>query len=488
VETKQRILLLFPTIGKCLYGPGWKLSETPAPPLGPLYLASPLLRAGYPVEFIDLGVDHLGREAYFSLLMKSDILMITCITVALANILQIISDFRNVNPEGKVICGGPHCNETDLHVEGADITHYGEGEQVILDCVRGVYDPSLLAGIPGLSFFRKGVLMRNPGFNLIDDLDTLDPPARNLTEGKEYHHFYGVNVGRIFPIITSRGCPHRCTFCTFHTIPYRERSVENVATELAALKNSNTRLLLINDDNFLLKRKRVEAICDKITRMELKTKIILQGRADRIDYDLLKRLRQAGTIILIFGTESANQDVLDYYNKKTRLEQIETLLKDANRLGIITFSGYMIGAPIEELRHIENNIRFLSRVPQDFISVNILRFIYPSPLWKEAFDKGLIKQNELIVSSNSTLGNFTYKELCSLQKKMLRRFYRQGSRIIRILRKVLLNFGPVITMRFVGSLFSQVMLRSPEEIHGMTIDRELITAPETALPPVASTE
>jgi hypothetical protein len=147
----------------------------------------------------------------------------------------------------------------------------------------------------------------------------------------------------------------------------------------------------------------------------------------------------------------------------------------ANRLNIITFSGLIIGAPIETQVHVDNNKKFFRRVPLDFMSVNILRFAYPSPLWKEAHDAGKIKQEEIIVTANEQLCNFSYDELLQFQKEILMSFYKNLKRIFRISYKVIINFNLKTFIYFLSSLAKKTFDRTPENFHGVSIMRIKIT-------------
>lgn len=470
----KRVTIIFPALSDHLYGEGWQFSESPAPPLGPLYIATPIIKAGYNVRFVDLGVDHLSEPEYFSILGETDILLISCLTNGLSNIEKIIKDYRSACDRSIVICGGPHCTETEMHIPGSDVTVYGEAEKVIAILLNNLLEGRSIKEINGISYYSDGRLTHNRGKHFIDDLDTIDPPSLELATGKNYNYIYGLKMKGIVPLITSRGCPYRCKFCTFQAVPYRERSIKGVIEEVEYYYRQGARILSVLDDNFLLKKERVEEFSNLIISRGIKLKLIVQGRADRTDPEIYRKLKKAGLAVLIFGTESANQDVLDYYGKGTTPGRIEKILDITNRLGIITFSGLIIGAPIENEVHYIKNKLFLARVPLDLVSVNILRFAYPSPLWKEAYAAGKIGREELIVTSDKRLGNFSYDELRAMQHDILKSFYRKKRRILRFLYKTARNFGIADTVNLIISLRNKALLRSPEDFHGIKISRERV--------------
>ena len=127
------------------------------------------------------------------------------------------------------------------------------------------------------------------------------------------------------------------------------------------------------DDNFLLNRKRVMRIMDGIIEMNTEIKIIVEGaRVNVADYELYKKMWDAGVRVISYGIESGNQDILDFYNKKITLEQVKKAVGIANRVGFFTVGSFIIGAPFEDRAKIEKTIRFATTLPLDFVEFYIL--------------------------------------------------------------------------------------------------------------------
>jgi radical SAM superfamily enzyme YgiQ (UPF0313 family) len=461
----KRVLILFPPFHDNLYGEKWKKSESPFAPLGINYLATPLVKAGYQVNIIDFQVDHLSKVQYFNSFKNTDFVLISCFTFAYDNIQKIIRDIKATNDKAVIICGGPFCNETQNHIDNADVTVFGEADLMIVKILELIEEGKTLTNIPGLCYKQDGTIKRNPGILNVDNLDCVDVPLFNLTANKDYGYVYGIKMRDFFPIITTRGCPFKCTFCTFQSVKYRERSVENVIKEINIRVDEGAKYIVFCDDNFLLHTKRANAIFDYIIKRKLNIKIIIQGRVDMIDYSLALKMKQANVIMLIFGIESVNQDVLDFYNKKTTIEKIKQVIEIVNNVGIITISGLIIGAPNEEMKHFENIIEFFNKTPQDFINVNILRYQYPSPLWVQANISGFIKDDEMLVYADEKLSNFTYEALLGIQKKIIRSFYNNPKRIIRIVYKVSKHFGIFMVFKILFIYMSKTIYRTPQEFH-----------------------
>lgn len=465
-KTGKRVLILLPPFHDHLYGEKWEKSESPFAPLGLLYIATPLVKAGYIVSIIDFQVDHLNKAQYFNNYKNADYVLISCFTFAYNNIQKIIHDIKITNDKAIIICGGPFCNETQNQIDNSNITVFGEADLMITKILELISEKKSLADIPGLCYKQKGKLIKNPGILEVENLDLVDPPLFNLTANKNYGYIYGIKLKNLSPIITTRGCPFKCTFCTFHNVKYRERSVDNVIQEIKMRVDAGAKYIVFCDDNFLLHKNRVNAILDNIIRRKLKIKIIIQGRVDIIDYDLFLKMKQANVIMIIFGIESINQDVLNFYNKKITIEKITQVIENANSVGIITVSGLIIGAPSEEMKHFENTIKFFKRVPQDFINVNILRYQYPSPLWIQANMNGLIKDDEIIVYANEKSSNFSYEKLLKIQKTIIKSFYNNPKRIMRLVYKLSKHFGIIFIFKLLMIYLSKTIYRPPKVFHG----------------------
>jgi radical SAM superfamily enzyme YgiQ (UPF0313 family) len=196
---------------------------------------------------------------------------------------------------------------------------------------------------------------------------------------------------------------------------------------------------------------------DKIISKKFNIKIGFQTRVDVADWALFKKLKEAGVILLAFGIESANQDVLDFYEKRTKVEKIKEAIVLANKAGIMTYGNIIIGAPIETNDHIESNEKFLREVPLDFIGVHVLNHIYGSPLWQEAYEKGMISKNEIIVPADERLSNFSYENLIELQNRITKTFYKNPKRIIRLIYKIIKVFGMSYILKVIYMYFSKAI-------------------------------
>jgi radical SAM superfamily enzyme YgiQ (UPF0313 family) len=192
------------------------------------------------------------------------------------------------------------------------------------------------------------------------------------------------------------------------------------------------KFLFLGDDNFLLNKKRAASIMDKIIEEGVNIKMILQGRVDSADYELYKKLREAGVIMIMFGIESVNQDVLNYYNKKVTVNQIKKAVKMANDVGIISLGYFIIGSPLETEKHFQKTKEFFDKYPLDVMLNGILFYVKGAKLWDDAHKKGLIKDDEFMVLSGKKFSNYTTRELFLKREELNKHFYSNIKRIFRI--------------------------------------------------------
>jgi anaerobic magnesium-protoporphyrin IX monomethyl ester cyclase len=429
------VLLLFPPFSGYAFGEEWRGSESLTPPLGLLYLATPLAAHGHRVRLLDLSIERLERQQFVDVVAAQDFVLVSCYTQSLAHVDQLIEDVRRIQPKAFVLCGGPYCRETKRYIRGSDLTCVGEADRTIVTMVERLRAGEPLRDILDLAYEQAGEVVRTePAAE--EGFPEGQYPMLELTQGKAYGYFQGVRIPRVAPLLTSRGCPFRCTFCTWNFVKYRERPVADVLAEIELRVRQGYRILVLCDDNFLKSRARVHAILDGIIARRLRVRMIVQGRVDTADEGLYRKMRRAGVLAVIFGIESANPDVLRLYNKRTTVDAVRRAVQLADRAGLITVGSFIIGAPIETLEHFRRDRVFAERIPLDFLNVNVLSYFYGSGIWKDARAKGLLDEGDLFVLANEKLSSFTQEELETEEREWLGEFYRNPRRVARILWKM----------------------------------------------------
>ena len=423
-----------------LYPPGeWTLGEQKfphspyTPPLGILYLSRILEESGHDVEVIDFCAEPLNEKRLKEAIISSDAVGMTVLTSALENSIKLSRMVKKIDKDIPLIIGGPHCSlypKQSLLDLNADVSVEGEGEKIILDIVDAITGKKEIHKIRGIHYRRGGKVKVGKSPEIIKNLDSISFPARHRVNNYDYGYLLGskLSKGKFTAMITSRGCQHKCRFCVRQFIgmnQYRERSAENVVEEFREVNEAGYDSVMIVDDNFLGNRERVHRIMDMLIKEGIEMELWLQGRCDSADGGLYEKMRDAGVRGIYFGIESGNQDVLDFYNKGIRLDEIRKAVNLSREMGFFTVGSFILGAPFETKRHFENTVNFAKSLPLDVVAFFTLEYEAGSQLWAEAVMEGKIALGEHLVFSDSRRGlnEFTKEEIEAYCKIAHKRFY-----------------------------------------------------------------
>lgn len=180
------------------------------------------------------------------------------------------------------------------------------------------------------------------------------------------------------------------------------------------------------DDNFLADKKKAEAIMEYIIRQQYDLTLwIMDTRVDSADRHLYEKMRDAGVTNIFFGIESGNQEVLDFYNKKFTLSQVRHAVNLSKEMGFLVGGNFIIGAPIETKKHIQDIITFAKSLPLDTVIFSHFGYPWGAPIWREAVKQGKINPDEFLVISDNTRGlaQFDAKTIDDYCMKAYRNFF-----------------------------------------------------------------
>jgi anaerobic magnesium-protoporphyrin IX monomethyl ester cyclase len=427
--------------------------EAYLPPLGLLYIASPLEKQGHKIELIDFVAEQFTEKKLMKALVKIDIVCITVTSQIVTSASKITELIKKFNPKIKVIIGGPHCTiqkKEALNEIKADISVTGDGEEVILEIVDALNGKKKLSKVHGIFYREKDNIKKGLPAVEIEDLDSIDFPSWHLIRKYNYgkEALTGVTAlarGKITSIMTTRGCPFNCRFCVSKSIfkNCRLRSADNVVRELEEISKDFDTVFAV-DDNFLMDKKRAHEIMDALIKKKLDLDIWIAGiRVTDADKELFKKMKQAGVKSLEFGIESGNQEVLDYYNKKITLEKVKRAVKLSKKTGFLTIGNIIFGAPIETDKHIEDSLKFVKKLNLDFAFFYGFNFLKGSEIWEDAFKAGRIKENEMFreCDSKSGLGNYTPEELRNKIQHAFKSYYFNPKYILSQFFRSLFIYG-----------------------------------------------
>ncbi len=451
-----QVLLIYPESAFPIFASSSKSGvikrPTPlVPPLGILYIGRALLDAGYEVEAVDFNSTPYNEATLVRLLSGKDAVGITTTSFNRKNVDKLIKDIKKVKPNIKIVTGGPDVTLHSRVIEGSDLSIVGETEKIapeIFDALLNDRDFSKL----------HGAIYRTPLSSQIvhgkepyceSDLDSIKFPARGLLRTEEKSQGYSLygekNKTRLATIMTTRGCPFQCRFCAHNAIAYkryRERSVKNCLDEIEELNEQGYTLLAFVDDNFLsiVNRKLVKGILNGIIDRGYRFTMLVQARADSAkDPELYSLIRKAGVIAVVYGMESMNQDVLNFYQKRTTVELNKKASQLAYKYGIFSIGEFIIGAPFEDEKLIKKTIKDVYSLRLDAATFWTLEYTYGAPLWDDAKEKGLIDGSEHTVPAGSehNLSPLSSSQLHSLCYRAFRGFYKRPIFWLRFLQKAM---------------------------------------------------
>ncbi|MBN1849308.1 MAG: cobalamin-dependent protein [Deltaproteobacteria bacterium] len=344
--------------------------EGDRPPLGILYLASVIEKIpGIEIQLLDLTIEAKVDIRYFLSTFKPQIVGITITTPLFPEASRLASFIKELLPKTFVVAGGPHPSslpEETLLSKGFDIVVRGEGEGTFKELVECLKEGEDFRSIPGIAYIDKNEFIQTADRPLIEDLDTIPFPARHLLPIHSYHMtILGIPAT---PIITSRGCPYHCIFCTKAVFghQYRTRRPEKIVEEIEMILDAyGIRGFLFVDDTFTLDSHRTHRFCDSI--IEKKMDIIWRcwTRSDCVDLYMLEKMYQAGCRIICFGVESGDQDVLDTARKGTTVKRNLEAIQMAQSVGLTVKAFFMVGLPGENETSIEKTLNFVDRAQPD---------------------------------------------------------------------------------------------------------------------------
>ncbi len=345
------------------------------PPLGMSWITSYLQSKGISTTLIDLQVSDNIIE-HFLQTYKPRLIGIGGTTHTRYESFAIARYVKNFDPSILVLYGGSHATftaeDTLKHIQDIDIVVRGEGEltthRIADQVLNGTTD---LSNIPGISYRKNSTIVHNPDVERIQNLDVLPFPYRDPEAISRYNLLLDFLNVPAASIISSRGCPVNCSFCSASAMfgtKLTFRSPANVVDEIEILlKEFKYQGIKFFDSTLTLNRSHVEALCAEIQRRKLKFPWECEIRVNGMSRDLLQTMREAGCYYVDFGVETASQHLLNSMHKGITIDQVENVFKWTKALDIYTkvfFTFGHIGETIEDARKtiefMEKNARFIS--------------------------------------------------------------------------------------------------------------------------------
>lgn len=413
-------------------------------PLGLGYIAAALKEIGCEVEVFDIHAHNYSRKETTQKLEKLgyDLVGINAFSTQYSYIKWLTAELKKYH-QGKIILGGPlptYNPSLVLEKTDADICVISEGDATIKEIVENINN---LERVRGIYFSQDGEIIATPSREYLKDVNGIPLPPYDIFPMDIYFKhisLFGAPARKTMNLITARGCPYRCNFCSRTITGARFRTIDNVIEEIKTLKKRYAiDSVLFNDELVVVSRKRVRELCDKIRDLNIIWGC--QGRANTIELDLLKYMKKAGCVYVGYGIESGSQKILDNMNKGVTVAQNEKAIRETLKTGLTPVIQMMFGYPGEDEGTIKETVDLLKRIhcsvplpnsPEPQLSLTTP--LPGSPLYDQVLKEGLIKDEdeylskiELGYSRGSPViinfTKFTNEELFALKEKAEREIY-----------------------------------------------------------------
>ncbi|MBM3251266.1 MAG: B12-binding domain-containing radical SAM protein [Candidatus Omnitrophica bacterium] len=363
-------------------------------------------------------------------LFKPEAVGLTCSTFNRGSVREMIGIIKGIDRNIKVIVGGVHasfCYNQILEYYGADVVVIGEGEQKMRELCGVLEKDASLESVKGIAYKENGKVKLTPPRENVGNLDDLAMPDYSYARPYMESSHMGF-------LITSRGCPVRCTFCStssFWGQQVRMNSVPRVVDEMEMLiSRYKIKKIFFHDDTFNLGISRVKALCKEIMDRGIKIDWACSCRVTPVSEEMIAAMAEAGCRHICWGIESGSEEILKKINKKITLSQIREAFELSKKFSHVISTGAfaMVGNRGETPGTIQDTVNFLNTIPiTDCPSTSIL-YILPGTLLYEYLRRdGYINDKDWL--RYDTVPRYTVENSLWTLYKWSRMVSRSGSKI-----------------------------------------------------------
>jgi anaerobic magnesium-protoporphyrin IX monomethyl ester cyclase len=429
----------------------WYLGKR-LPPIGLMYVAAALEKAGFEVQMLDNYLMKKTAEEISQLILKTQpqIVGITCGSATYPKCIETAKVIKQVKPDCKIVVGGWHASylpDSLLDNPEVDYVVMGEGERAITELANAITSGTQkeAESIAGVACKRNGTNIKNQPI-FIENMDEIPYPARHLLPLELYDRtieYLDVKPADIMSI--SRGCVFNCGFCETRKLwgnMCRGFSPQRIVGEIKDLQSRyGTNGIYFINDNFTLRKKETTELCNLMLKDKLNLEWVCDTRVDLVNDELLALMGKAGCKTIWFGVESASERVLQRIGRNTKPEQVETAFKLCKKNHIKTACSFMVGLPGETLADMEASLQFAKKIDPDWCQFNTFIAYPDSRLYNELLESGKYnKLDEFLLSVKSD--EYSYEDLQAIQRRFFKEFHMTPRQILkRVRREGVLNFA-----------------------------------------------
>jgi len=397
-------------------------------PLGLCYIASYTKAHGHHVDGLNL--NHYSEPERYELLKKKimtgeyDVIGITGLTVCFNEIEKLISIIREQDEGLPIVLGGgiTSCEaELVMRTLKPDYMVVNEGEVIFVNLLKAISNEIPLSSVAGIWYWMGDVPFYTGKGPEIDDLDTLDEPDLELMGIRKHidiqgdsqvsYHLVRYDMGKSMPILASRSCPFKCTFCHHAGMGrYKRHDIKKVVDQIEKyIAKYEINCVSIYDELFSANRKRIQEFCELLLERKLNIKWFCQLRVDQLDQKLLELMKKAGCNYISFGFESGSDVVLESMRKKIKSAAIANAVKMSRKSNVGFQANFLFGDPAETVETVQESLRFQQENELYFTDWSAVIPYAGTQIFDYAYNKGLIEDKEAFIRSQCNISGYLYK-------------------------------------------------------------------------------
>ncbi|WP_445453232.1 B12-binding domain-containing radical SAM protein [Flavobacterium sp. 25HG05S-40] len=372
----------------------------PYPPLGLLYVSAYLWSKNVANEVFDSTFYSKEDQLQF---IKEKQPKIICIYTNLMTKIEVIQLMKKLRTSEfgfpKTVLGGPDVtyNIENYLNSGADFIAIGEGEETTFELHQAIINQEDYSKVNGIAFLENGMVIQTPARTKFRELDELPLPNRDAIPNEKYLETWKRNHGESsMTISTQRGCPYTCKWCStaVYGQSYRRRPASLVAAEMKMLKDKyNPDAIWFVDDVFTISHKWLTAFHEEVVKQNAQIRFECITRAERLNDEILRLLKEAGCFRIWIGAESGSQDIIDAMDRRVDVNHVKKIIQDTNAIGIETGTFIMLGYPGETEKNIHETIQYLKEAKPTHYTITVAYPIKGTSLFNEIEDVITVRPN-----------------------------------------------------------------------------------------------
>lgn len=452
------------------------------PPLGLASIGAIAYEEGHEVVIMDAAEWDWPQLEHKISEVEPELVGLTCWTIERGQCFKAAHLARKIAPHAKIVIGGPHATAFPDHIfikTPADYVVRGEGEETFRELLHVLVSDKDIRQVHGLAYRNGETFTLTEPRQLIHNLDKLP----NILHAQfDYDNYRGLHDTKLksAAVITSRGCPFKCSFCSsavYWGNKYRTRSVANVIREVESLYHDHgIRAILFFDDNLTIDRSRCLALSSAMTELKLDLVWAAEGSV-KVDRELLVAMRRAGCYRLDFGIESGSPAVLKRINKPFTVDDSKRAFNLCRESGIRPNAYLIIGSPGETRESVSQTVRLMREIQPDVCTPNPGLWILPdTDIYHMSLQQGLITKENFLDSDSTFVytGEHSLSELESLSNQFARGM-ALGMGVAQYLRVAAfqLRHNVLLKSAFIMKLLREfLMTRSLSGIHNCSDIKE----------------